>query len=71
LRENTERPITVTEGTNPVVGTDPERIRTAFREILDSGGKAGRIPEVWDGHAAERIAAAILGWAPRPGTAGG
>ena len=71
LRENTERPITVTEGTNTVVGTDPWRIRAAFREVLDGGGKAGRIPELWDGHAAERIAAAILGWAPRPGMAGG
>jgi UDP-N-acetylglucosamine 2-epimerase (non-hydrolysing) len=63
LRENTERPITVTEGTNTVVGTHPERIRAAFREVIDSGGKAGRVPELWDGHAAERIAAAIGGWA--------
>jgi len=63
LRENTERPITVTEGTNTVVGTNPERIRAAFREALDGRGKAGRIPELWDGHAAERIAAAIAAWA--------
>ena len=63
LRESTERPITVTEGTNTVVGTDPERIRTTFRDALDGRGKAGRVPERWDGHAAERIAAAIAAWA--------
>lgn len=59
LRENTERPITVTEGTNTVVGVDPERILAAARETLANGGKAGRIPEYWDGHAAERIAAVL------------
>jgi UDP-N-acetylglucosamine 2-epimerase (non-hydrolysing) len=55
LRENTERPITVSEGTNRVVGTDPNVILGATDEILQSGGKAGRIPALWDGHAAERI----------------
>jgi UDP-N-acetylglucosamine 2-epimerase (non-hydrolysing) len=59
LRENTERPITVTEGTNTVVGIDPDRILTAARKVLAGGGKAGRIPEYWDGHAAERIAAVL------------
>jgi len=62
-RENTEWPITVTEGINTVVGTDPERTRAAFREVLDGVGKAGRVPELRDGHAAERIAAAITAWA--------
>ncbi|MBX5484838.1 MAG: UDP-N-acetylglucosamine 2-epimerase (non-hydrolyzing) [Myxococcaceae bacterium] len=56
LRENTERPVTVAEGTNTVVGTDPDRIRTEAARILDGGGKQGRIPERWDGHTAERIA---------------
>jgi UDP-N-acetylglucosamine 2-epimerase (non-hydrolysing) len=56
LRENTERPITVAEGTNIVVGTDPGRILGAVDDILASGGKTGRIPPLWDGHAAERIA---------------
>jgi UDP-N-acetylglucosamine 2-epimerase (non-hydrolysing) len=56
LRENTERPITVAEGTNRIVGTDPDRILEAVDEILDSGGKTGRVPPLWDGHAAERIA---------------
>ena len=62
LRENTERPITVTEGTNTVVGTDPDRILTTAREVLAGGGKAGRIPEYWDGHATERIAAVLVEW---------
>jgi UDP-N-acetylglucosamine 2-epimerase (non-hydrolysing) len=56
LRENTERPITVTEGTNRVVGTDPRLILAAVDEILSSKGRAGRMPPLWDGHAAERIA---------------
>lgn len=56
LRENTERPITVTHGTNTIVGTDDKKILKTFRDVLTSGGKAGRIPELWDGQAAERIA---------------
>ena len=56
LRENTERPITVTQGTNTVVGTDPAKIRACFDDIVATGGKAGRVPPLWDGHAAERIA---------------
>jgi len=55
LRKNTERPVTVTQGTNTIVGCDPERIVTEALAILDGGGKAGRIPELWDGRAAERI----------------
>ncbi|MGH6899513.1 MAG: non-hydrolyzing UDP-N-acetylglucosamine 2-epimerase [Geminicoccaceae bacterium] len=56
LRENTERPITVAEGTNRIVGTDPGRILGAVDDVLGSGGRTGRIPPLWDGHAAERIA---------------
>jgi len=56
LREQTERPITVDEGTNEVVGTDPDRIRQAADRVLDGQGKKGRIPELWDGRASERIA---------------
>jgi UDP-N-acetylglucosamine 2-epimerase (non-hydrolysing) len=63
LRANTERPITVTAGTNTVVGTDPGRIRTAFNDILATGGKRGRVPDLWDGLAAERIATIIARWA--------
>lgn len=59
LRENTERPITVQEGTNTVVGTDPVRILAALDEILRTGGKHGRRPELWDGRASERIATVL------------
>lgn len=62
LRENTERPVTVEQGSNTVVGTDPERILAAVNEILASGGKRGRIPERWDGRAAERIATVVAHW---------
>ncbi len=55
LRENTERPVTIWEGTNTLVGTDPEAIVREARAILEGRGKAGRIPELWDGKAAERI----------------
>ena len=62
LRENTERPITVDEGTNVIVGASREKILAAAAEVFSSGGKAGRIPEYWDGHAAERIAAHLRTW---------
>ena len=67
LRENTERPITVEQGTNTVVGRDRVRILSLVDEILTTGGKRGRTPELWDGRAAERIAAHLAGWlAERP-----
>ena len=59
LRENTERPETVTEGTNVLVGSDPSRILAEARSVLAGRGKTGRIPELWDGHAAERIVAIL------------
>jgi UDP-N-acetylglucosamine 2-epimerase (non-hydrolysing) len=62
LRENTERPITVEQGTNTVVGTDPDAILRAHAEILNGTDKAGRQPELWDGKAAQRIAAVIGEW---------
>ena len=55
LRENTERPITVTEGTNTVVGCDPEGIVNAANEVMDGGGKSGSVPALWDGHSARRL----------------
>jgi UDP-N-acetylglucosamine 2-epimerase (non-hydrolysing) len=59
LRPNTERPITVTEGTNRVVGNDPETIKREALAALDAPRRPGRVPELWDGHAAERIVDAI------------
>jgi UDP-N-acetylglucosamine 2-epimerase (non-hydrolysing) len=59
LRDNTERPITLTEGTNQLVGRDPERIVTAAASVLRQP-PARRVPALWDGRAGERIAAAIL-----------
>jgi UDP-N-acetylglucosamine 2-epimerase (non-hydrolysing) len=56
LRENTERPVTVTDGTNRLVGTDPAAIRTAVDEILDGGVQPKGCPDLWDGRAAARIA---------------
>lgn len=59
LRENTERPITVTMGTNTIVGTDPEKIvAAAFTALNETSRKTVNIP-LWDGHTAERIIAAL------------
>lgn len=55
LRDNTERPITVSEGTNIVVGNSPDRILAEAKKILDGNVKEGKKPELWDGHASERI----------------
>lgn len=65
LRENTERPITISEGTNLLVGTDPEKIVAAARDILAGRSKAGRIPPLWDGQAAGRIVDVLLQLVPR------
>lgn len=62
LRENTERPITVEQGTNLVVGRERLAILDAVRGILAGRGKRGRVPEHWDGRAAERIAADLYSW---------
>jgi UDP-N-acetylglucosamine 2-epimerase (non-hydrolysing) len=67
MRDNTERPITVEQGTNTVVGRNRVRIVACIDEILGTGGKRGRVPELWDGRAAERIAADLDDWlAQRP-----
>jgi UDP-N-acetylglucosamine 2-epimerase (non-hydrolysing) len=59
LRHNTERPVTITQGTNNLVGTDKERILEAFRRIISTPQKTASHPEFWDGHAAERIVRVI------------
>lgn len=65
LRENTERPVTISEGTNLLVGTDPVKIVAAARDVLGGKGKAGRIPRLWDGQAAGRIVEVLLRLVPR------
>jgi UDP-N-acetylglucosamine 2-epimerase (non-hydrolysing) len=55
LRENTERPVTITEGSNRLVGTEPSRVISAALDILEGRGKTGKIPPLWDGQAAQRI----------------
>jgi UDP-N-acetylglucosamine 2-epimerase (non-hydrolysing) len=55
LRENTERPITVEIGTNQLCGNDLESVVTKSFEVMDGKAKRGTVPELWDGHAAERI----------------
>ena len=56
MRENTERPVTVTIGTNQLVGRDFARLKTEFRKILSGEAKKGNKPPLWDGKAADRIA---------------
>jgi UDP-N-acetylglucosamine 2-epimerase (non-hydrolysing) len=62
MRDNTERPITVEQGTNTLVGRNRSRALDCVDDILKSGGKRGRTPELWDGRAAERIADDLSPW---------
>jgi UDP-N-acetylglucosamine 2-epimerase (non-hydrolysing) len=55
MRENTERPVTITEGTNELVGTDEKAIIEASNRILNNNWKKGAVPEFWDGKTSERI----------------
>jgi UDP-N-acetylglucosamine 2-epimerase (non-hydrolysing) len=55
MRENTERPVTVDVGTNTLVGSDPVAIRAAVDAVLSGSSRAGRVPDLWDGKASERI----------------
>jgi len=61
-RPNTERPITVEEGTSTLVGNDPTRIRQELRAVLDGTYKQGRCPALWDGQAAQRVASILAGF---------
>jgi UDP-N-acetylglucosamine 2-epimerase (non-hydrolysing) len=60
IRENTERPVTVTVGTNRLVGTDTARIVAEARDVLRHDVREARIPDLWDGKAAPRIAQVIV-----------
>jgi UDP-N-acetylglucosamine 2-epimerase (non-hydrolysing) len=60
VRENTERPVTVSMGTNILVGRDAQRLISELGHVLDRPGKQGDIPPLWDGHTAERIAGVIM-----------
>lgn len=62
LRENTERRITVDQGTNTLVGRDRDAILQGVDAIIGGRAKRGRIPELWDGRAAQRIAADLVEW---------
>jgi UDP-N-acetylglucosamine 2-epimerase (non-hydrolysing) len=61
LRNNTERPVTVSLGTNVLVGQNPQKLRSELAKILDGKAKRGAVPPLWDGHAGERIAEALTG----------
>ena len=61
LRDNTERPETCTIGTNELIGTNPAAIKPAMDKLFAGEWKKGSIPELWDGHAAERIVEALKG----------
>jgi len=61
IRDNTERPVTVEEGSNVLAGTDPEKILLEARKVLRGEGKQGRRPHLWDGKAAERIVDILAG----------
>ncbi len=60
LRKNTERPVTITEGTNLLVGPDPEKIVVEAGRVLAGQVKAGRAPKYWDGRASERIVEILI-----------
>jgi UDP-N-acetylglucosamine 2-epimerase (non-hydrolysing) len=60
LRTSTERPVTIEQGTNVLVGLDSNKIVSAARRALESASAVVRIPDLWDGRAAARIADILL-----------
>ena len=62
MRENTERPITVSSGTSRLVGNDAGRIRAALGDVVEGGGPTGTAIPLWGGGAGERVARAIAEW---------
>ena len=69
LRENTKRPVTVSEGTNTIVGVDPDLIVSEANRAIEGQGKAGRTPALWDGKTSDRIAEVFRAWWTRRTTA--
>lgn len=71
VRDNTERPVTISNGTNRLIGRDPDAMLQAARETLHSPRPRYTVPELWDGRAGERAAAAIVEFvtrqSPEPG----
>ena len=61
MRPNTERPVTVDVGTSTRIGSDPDILRRNLLAVLNGKYKPGKCPELWDGHAAERIAELLVG----------
>jgi UDP-N-acetylglucosamine 2-epimerase (non-hydrolysing) len=59
LRDNTERPVTITAGTNVLTGTDPQRVEIELQNVLNGRAGTGRVPELWDGRTTERIIAIL------------
>ena len=64
LRDNTERPVTIRAGTNTLLGLDPARIREipALLEVRSGSARGDGGPELWDGHAADRVAQVVADW---------
>lgn len=60
LRDNTERPETITQGTNELLGTDPKAIPPAMEKLFSGNWKTGKIPQLWDGNTASRIVEILL-----------
>ena len=71
VRENTERPITVSLGTNILIGRDSRHLQQELEVILAGKGKRGTVPPLWDGHTAERIAQVIIQFSLEPIRRGG
>lgn len=63
IRDNTERPSTLDDGVNRLAGSDPAAVEAAFDALMAAGAPAGRLPPLWDGRAAERIADVVAAWA--------